>query len=119
MKQLEKIMDNFKNPQNYGKPEKFDKQFLVANPTCGDKFEVYVSFENDKITDFKFEGSGCSISTAMMSLFSEEIIGKTIKEIKQITEEDIIKIFGTRYPPTRKNCVLMPKNFIEKLSKPF
>ena len=32
------------------------------NPFCGDRLTVYVTVENDRVTDVAFTGSGCAIS---------------------------------------------------------
>ena len=57
------------------------------NPLCGDKITVYVQYEDNRIADVSFEGSGCAISTASASLMTEALKGKTAKEVEGLFEE--------------------------------
>ncbi len=50
------------------------------NPLCGDKIQVYLKIENQKIENASFTGSGCAISIASASLMTEALIGKSVQE---------------------------------------
>jgi nitrogen fixation NifU-like protein len=48
----------------------------------GDRLTLFLKMDGDKITDASFQGSGCAISTASVSLMTEIIKGKTEAEIE-------------------------------------
>ncbi|MDP6039906.1 MAG: SUF system NifU family Fe-S cluster assembly protein, partial [Candidatus Latescibacteria bacterium] len=53
------------------------------NPLCGDKVQIYLQIDNDRITDISFQGSGCAISKASASLMTDAIKGKTLNEVEE------------------------------------
>ena len=66
---------------------KMDKPTFCAlghNASCGDKIEIQVLLDGDKIENISFAGSGCAISQSSTSIMIETLIGKTIKEAKGI-----------------------------------
>ncbi|MCS7184400.1 MAG: SUF system NifU family Fe-S cluster assembly protein [bacterium] len=117
----EEILEHFRNPSNYGKLEGA-KILEGVNPLCGDEFRIYITENSDKIEDIKFEGHGCSISTASASIMTEIIKGLSKKEAYQkaesfknfITSKDStndanFEIFaGVRKYPVRIKCALLP-----------
>ena len=72
----ELILDHAKSPRHFGKLEGATHSAEGINPLCGDKLRIYFSIDPDgKITDAKFEGSGCAISVASASLLTDTVIG--------------------------------------------
>ena len=57
------------------------------NPMCGDKYEVYLKFDGNKIENARFEGYGCAISKASTAVLTEMLIGKTLKELNPVIED--------------------------------
>lgn len=57
------------------------------NPMCGDKYQLYLKVEEDKIENARFEGYGCAISKASTAVLTEMVIGKRIDDIKPIIED--------------------------------
>lgn len=80
----ELILDHYKHPKNFGKLANPTCSACGHNPLCGDRVEVYLQIENDKIKEASFEGVGCAISRASASLMMECIQGKTIEEAEQL-----------------------------------
>jgi nitrogen fixation protein NifU and related proteins len=81
------ILDHNKSPRNFKKLETANHYAEGYNPLCGDRIDVYVKLEDDKISDISFVGSGCAISKASASLMSTMVKGKTIKEAIEIFEK--------------------------------
>ena len=72
----ELILDHAKSPRHFGKLEDATHMAQGINPLCGDKLQMYFSVdEHNKISDARFEGSGCAISVASASLLTETVIG--------------------------------------------
>jgi nitrogen fixation NifU-like protein len=72
----ELILDHARSPRHFGKLEGATHSAEGINPLCGDKLKIYFSIDPDgRISDAKFEGSGCAISVASASLLTDKVIG--------------------------------------------
>ena len=112
---LEQVKENYLHPVNKGKLEDYTFLAHYKNPSCGDSFDMYVKVNKDGvIEDIKYSGAGCAISTASMSLFSQEIIGKKLEVAKKFTEKNIYEILGIKISPTRINCAMLPLKTFQK-----
>ncbi len=101
----EVILDHNKNPRNWGHlehPSNFSEGF---NPLCGDKIDLFLNIDKDKIEDIRFEGHGCAISKASASIMTSLVKGRTFKEIKDLYDEfhDIITNGCEDHEPTNAN----------------
>jgi len=76
----EVIVDHNRNPHNFGEMTDADRMVEGYNPLCGDKLNLYVKFDGDRIGEVKFDGSGCAISVASASLMTDTLKGKTREE---------------------------------------
>lgn len=105
---LEQLMENYKNPRNYGELDNYTFFKRYKNPSCGDTFQIYVKLnEKEEIEDVKFNGEGCAISTASMSYLTQKIKGMNFEEAKQLTDKDIYEMIGVKVSPARVNCALL------------
>ncbi len=80
----EVIFDHNRNPRNFRVIEDADRKVEGFNPLCGDHLTLYLKLDGDKIVDASFQGSGCAISTASVSLMTEIIKGKTMDEAEEL-----------------------------------
>ena len=71
------ILDHNRRPRNYGEPASSSHHASGRNPLCGDEVSVWMTVEDDVITDVKFIGQGCAISKASSSLMTEAVRGKS------------------------------------------
>lgn len=79
------IIDHTKSPRNFGKLDPCNHDAEGYNPLCGDQLHVYLQVnEQGVIEDIKFEGQGCSISTASASLMTESLKGKTMVDFERL-----------------------------------
>jgi nitrogen fixation NifU-like protein len=76
----EVILDHSRNPKNFGVLEGATHRAEGYNPLCGDKVEVALQLDGDRVAAIKFKGQGCAISTASASLMTEALKGKTKDE---------------------------------------
>lgn len=59
-----------------------------VNPTCGDEVTLGLNLdENGEIKQLIWDGDGCSISQASLSIMSELLDGKSLAEIAQLYED--------------------------------
>ena len=102
------IVERHKNPLHRGELTLVDFEYADENPFCGDHLHVMVHVdENDIITDAKFDGSGCAISTASADILMEYIIGKHVDEVKAIEKEGLLDLMGIEFGPVRLKCALL------------
>ncbi len=71
------ILDHNRRPRNFGGLEPADASVEGFNPMCGDRLTLRLKLADDTISDIRFEGQGCAISTASASLMTEAVKGKT------------------------------------------
>jgi nitrogen fixation protein NifU and related proteins len=81
------ILDHNRSPRNFGRLEPADAQAAGHNPLCGDKLNLTLRLDGDRVQDLRFEGQGCAISTASASLMTEAVKGRSRQEIARLYEE--------------------------------
>jgi nitrogen fixation protein NifU and related proteins len=121
----EVIFDHNRNPRNFRIIEDADRKVEGFNPLCGDRLTLFLKMDGDLITDASFQGSGCAISTASVSLMTEiikdkteaeaEALFKTFHEMTTGKNEDIqleavgklAVLAGVRDYPARVKCATL------------
>lgn len=126
------ILDNYQNPTNRGLIN--DSHYIkenTNNESCIDNLDIEMKVENDIITDIRFDGEACAISTSATSIMIKTLLGKTTIEARKILknydnmilekdyDEDVLGeliIYNEIYKqPNRKTCALLPRNAIVKM----
>ena len=69
----EVILDHNKRPRNYRMLEHPSHFAEGYNPLCGDRLDLFLNVDGDRIADVAFQGSGCAISTASASLMTQQM----------------------------------------------
>jgi nitrogen fixation NifU-like protein len=104
----ENILDHYKRPRNFGRPDEFDLEFEDTNPFCGDEQHVFIELdEDDRVQRVSFEGKGCAISTAATSMLSEELDGKTREELVRLPKDFVLELLGIEISATRMKCAML------------
>jgi nitrogen fixation NifU-like protein len=122
----EVILDHYKRPQNKGLKPEFDAQVHHVNPSCGDEITLNVKLNSNLISGISWEGVGCSISQASVSIMSDLLIGKNIEQAELILAnftalmqskgsltgdeeilEDGVALAGVSKFPARIKCALL------------
>ena len=82
------ILDHGKNPRNKGRCRGYNHDAKAHNPLCGDKVHIYLKLDKEKkIVDLSFEGEGCAISLASVSILTDTLKGKELSFTKKISED--------------------------------
>ncbi len=89
-----KVMESFKHPHNMGEIKNADGIGKIGNPTCGDVMWIYIKIGKNKkgeeiLKDVKVKTFGCVAAIATSSMITDLAKGKTIKEAKKITRQNI------------------------------
>ena len=101
------IIDHYQNPRNYGTLEHPDISYEDSNPVCGDEIRMDLKIQDGRVAAARFQGHGCSISQASASMLTEEIMGKTLEEVKQIDKQYLLDMLGIPLGPVRLKCALL------------
>ena len=110
----ENILEHYKNPRNFGKLQTPTQTYKDSNPLCGDEVEIQLQLSGDGINDVAFTGRGCAISQASTSMLTEQIKGKEIEYVKNLTQQDIVSMLGISIGPTRMKCALLGLRTLQK-----
>ncbi|MCB1054611.1 MAG: SUF system NifU family Fe-S cluster assembly protein [Acidobacteria bacterium] len=82
----EVILDHNKRPRNFEELPDAERRATGHNPLCGDRVEVFLDLEGDRVRRVTFQGAGCAISQASASLMTEAVEGKTLAEAEALFE---------------------------------
>jgi nitrogen fixation NifU-like protein len=122
----EVILDHYKRPQHKKLSATYDAQVHHINPSCGDEVTLNVTLDGQLIKDVSWDGVGCSISQASVSILTDLLIGKSLDEARVIADsfmelmqskgtqtgdedllEDAIALAGVSQYPARIKCALL------------
>ena len=104
----ENILDHYKRPRHFGRPDEFDLEFEDTNPFCGDEQHIYITLDDEgRVDGVAFEGKGCAISTAATSMLTEELAGKTREELLRLDKDFVLELLGIDISATRLKCALL------------
>jgi nitrogen fixation NifU-like protein len=79
------IMDHYKSPRNRGELDDGALTVTLNNPTCGDRIQIQMVVEDEKIKEAKFVGEGCSISLASASMMTEAVKGLSVEKALELS----------------------------------
>lgn len=112
---MEHILDHYKNPHNKGKilhPDIVNKE---KNPSCGDEIEITALLnKNKQIVDIQFDGHGCAISQASVSLLTDDLKGKYIEDILKLQKEHVLELLGLDIAPMRIKCAMLGLRVLQR-----
>ena len=128
------ILEHYQNPKNKGLIDANGYiRINMNNESCIDEIDLMVKIDNDIITDIRFDGEACAISTSATSIMIDTLIGKKVLEAKTIINNYYNMIEEKEYDsevleqaivyddiylqPNRKKCALISWNGIEKAIK--
>ena len=121
----EVILDHYKNPQNKKLSLNYDAQVHHVNPSCGDEIDLNITIKDGAVAAITWDGVGCSISQASVSILTDLLIGKSINDAYKIYDEfvalmqskgtitgdeelleDAVALAGVSKYPARIKCAL-------------
>ena len=111
----QQIIDNYKNPKNFGTLENANMKSKVANLSCGDEIELYILEKDGVVEEVKFNGSGCAISIASASLLTEKLKGQKVEDVMKIKSEEVLKMIGMEKESPRVKCGLLALEGVKRL----
>jgi nitrogen fixation protein NifU and related proteins len=123
----ELILEHYRAPRNKGKLEPADIDLHRDNPLCGDEIHLYAQIGDDRVSAISFEGKGCSISQASVSMMTEKLKGAKLEDAEAVAENfkqmmlgedpseperlgDLMALEGVQKYPVRIKCALLGWN---------
>lgn len=132
-KQRELLQELISSPKHKGlNDNERNKAHKTTVAACEDLFNIYIDIENEVIKEAKYDGEGCSISTASIEAVLRTIKGKNTKEVNDIlnsydefidgnikeTNYEILNVFEiVQTHLSRKKCAKAPIETIRKAIK--
>lgn len=113
----EEILEHYKHPKNFGELPDADAAAKSANPQCGDEMVMQVKSEKGKVAEIRFHGTSCAISRAGASMLTEAAKGKTLDEIRAMTEAEHLARFGSGLAPGRLKCAMLSLETLRRALK--
>ena len=89
-----KIMEEFYNPQNYGVIKGASGVGKVTSDVGSEIIKIFIKVEDDKIIDAQFQTFGGVVAIACSSIATTLMIGKTLRQVRNITTNTILEIVG-------------------------
>jgi nitrogen fixation protein NifU and related proteins len=83
----EVILDHYRKPHHKGLQDGFGIQVKHNNPSCGDEVTLNLTITDGVIKAISWDGVGCSISMASVSMMSDLLINQKYEKANQILAE--------------------------------
>tara|TARA_Y100000817_G_scaffold262780_1_gene217598 strand:- start:3 stop:404 length:402 start_codon:yes stop_codon:yes gene_type:complete len=128
-----RILEIASNTENNKILDKHTHKSKNKNPMCGDVMEISLLVKNNKVIDIGYQCKSCVYCQASVSLLSQNIKNKNLKEIKELinTCENIFENTKTileqkwqnfreifdKKNISRKECLLLPMRTVLKALK--
>ena len=128
-----KILKIASNTENNKVLDNFTHRSKNKNPICGDEMEISLVVKNETVIDMGYQCKSCVYCQASVSLLSQKIKNKKLKEITKFASscenifentkilleknwKDFLKLFDKKNI-SRKECLLLPLRTVLKALK--
>ena len=124
------ILDHSRHPRHAQRLEAFDATAKGDNPMCGDRVQVWLKYDGDRLGRVGFEARGCAISVASADLMAETVQGRGRADTRALFEafrtlartgacpdcgsalaeplERLAPLAGVHEYPSRVKCATLP-----------
>lgn len=97
--------ERWRNPRYRGPLADADVHARVKGD-CGDTMEIFLKFKDDQVCDAAYLTDGCGSSSVCGSFAAEMAIGKTPKELTDITGDAVLGKLG-KMPEEDRHCAFL------------
>ncbi|MEK7568491.1 MAG: iron-sulfur cluster assembly scaffold protein [Patescibacteria group bacterium] len=114
----ENLLDHNKNPHNKRVIAGAHSEAEARNASCGDRGTLFISFDdNGRVSDAAFQGEGCAVSQAGLSMLTDKLRGMMNADLKLLSPGDMYTMLGVAISPSRVKCALLGYEALQKILK--
>ena len=88
------ILEHYRKPRNRAELPEHTVEVRMNNPVCGDEIKLQLRIDGDEISDAKFDGHGCSISQASVSMMTVKLEGAKLSEADDLIRKFVSMMHG-------------------------
>lgn len=110
----EVLLQENAHPQHRGQLEHPDAEAEHHNASCGDRVRVTLQLQPDatsgqvEITNLLWQGEGCAVSQAAMSVLATELIGSSTARALSLTQSELENLLGlSQVSLGRVKCLML------------
>lgn len=105
-------MDHFQNPRNAGELPDANAVGRASSGTFGVIFKLYLKITGGKVEKASFKTFGCGAAIAASSILTEMVKGKSLEELKGITNKKVNEALGG-LPPFKMHCANLAEEVLK------
>ena len=90
----ELIRAHYSQPRNVGSIAEPSGKAIVKSPVDSDTVLITLRIEQGVVQDVKFKCMGCAVAIACSSMATEMVLGKSVDEAVQISEQAVADALG-------------------------
>ncbi len=113
-----KVMDHFQNPRNTGDLPDANAVGKAGSPVCGDILLLYLKIVDGKVARATLKTFGCGAAIATSSILTEIVKGKTLDEVRLITNVQVAEALGG-LPPIKMHCSVLAEQALQSALKDY
>ncbi|MCI0603751.1 iron-sulfur cluster assembly scaffold protein [bacterium] len=100
-----------KNPRNVGELEDANARARVRSSADGDLLQLHMRIEGGVVAEARFKVYGCGAAIATGSMLTELVLGKTVEELRKISNEQMSELMG-ELPPEKIHCSVLAEQAV-------
>lgn len=109
----EPVRDHYAHPRNVGSIAEPSGKAIIKSPVDSDTVLITLRIEQGVVQDVKFKCMGCAVAIACSSMATEMVLGKSIEEASQISEQAVARALGG-IPEYKMKCSNLAPEAIRK-----
>jgi cysteine desulfurase/selenocysteine lyase len=103
----QRILDHHHTPRNKRGITAADCCHNGVNPACGDSLTVCLTVRNGVVSDLAYEGYGCAISEAAMSMLTEHVRGWKVEKVRSMGQAEMLAMLGIPVGILKMKCAML------------
>jgi nitrogen fixation NifU-like protein len=109
----ERVQSHYREPRNVGRIVEPSGEAIVKSPVDSDTVLITLRIEQGVIRDVKFKCMGCAVAIACSSVATEMVLGESVEEASQISEQAVAEVLGG-IPDYKMKCSNLAPEAIRK-----
>ena len=94
-----------------------DLRGIERNPVCGDSVQLDLSLDGAgrRVRRARFQAQGCTVSQAAASILCEYTEGQRLRDVEDLTADEMLKLLQVPLAPGRIRCALLPFRVLKSI----